>query len=123
VRVYSEDRVVRLRWVLAVVIAIAVLAAVLAVFILIDGDHLAAGIFAMVVAGLLLGAGGTALRLLPDGGRPAKIASVVTGVLCLVSGIGLAGTWLAFLLPLMGLGLLFLALLPDEVLPEDRRSR
>ncbi|HRK48261.1 MAG TPA: hypothetical protein PK324_21715, partial [Nocardioides sp.] len=67
-RVYSEDRVVRLRWVLAVVIAIAVLAAVLAVFILIDVDHLAAGIFAMVVAGLLLGAGGTALRLLPDGG-------------------------------------------------------
>jgi hypothetical protein len=36
-------------------------------------------------------------------------------VLCLLCGVALAGTWLAFLLPLMGLGLLFLALLPDEV--------
>ena len=113
--VYSEDRVGRLRLVLAVVVAIGVLAAVLAAFILADGEHRAAGVFAMVVAGLLLGAAGTALRLLPEAGRPAKIASVVTGVLCLLSGIGLAGTWLAFLLPLMGLGLLFLALLPDDV--------
>ena len=112
--VYSEDRVGRLRLVLAVVIAIAVLAAVLAAFILVEGEHRAAGIFAMVVAGLLLGAAGTALRLLPEAGRPAKIASVVTGVLCLLSGIGLAGTWLAFLLPLVGLGLLFLALIPDD---------
>jgi hypothetical protein len=39
----------------------------------------------------------------------------VTGVLCLLSGIGLAGSWLAFLLPLLGLGLLFLALINDEV--------
>ena len=39
----------------------------------------------------------------------------MTGVLCLLSGLGLAGSWLAFLLPLMGLGLLFLALVPDEV--------
>jgi hypothetical protein len=69
----------------------------------------------MVVAGLLLGSGGSALRLLGDAGRPAKIATIVTGVLCLLSGVGLAGTWLAFLLPLLGLGLLFLALLPDEV--------
>jgi drug/metabolite transporter (DMT)-like permease len=113
--VYSPDRVNRLRLVLAIVIAVAVLTAVLAAFILANGDHRAAGVFAMVVAGLLLGAGGSALKLLRDAGRPAKVATVVTGVLCLLSGVGLAGTWLAFLLPLMGLGLLFLALLPDEV--------
>jgi hypothetical protein len=113
--VYSPDRVNRLRMVLGIVIAVAVLTAVLAAFILADGDHRAAGVFAMVVAGLLLGAGGSAMKLLGNAGRPAKIATVVTGVLCLLSGVGLAGTWLAFLLPLMGLGLLFLALLPDEV--------
>jgi hypothetical protein len=105
--------------VLALVLAIGLLVAVFAAFILVDGEHRPAGVFAMVVAGLLLGASGTALRLLPDAGRAAKIATVVTGALCLLSGIGLAGTWLAFLLPLIGVGLLFLALLPDE--PEEGR--
>lgn len=112
--VYSPDRVSRLRLVLAIVIAIAVLVAILAAFILASGDNRGAGVFAMVVAGLLLGAGGSALKLLGDAGRPAKIATVVTGLLCLLSGLGLAGTWLAFLLPLIGLGLLFLALIPDD---------
>jgi drug/metabolite transporter (DMT)-like permease len=112
--VYSPDRVTRLRLVLAIVVAIGVLVAVFAAFIVVDGDHRGAGVFAMVVAGMLLGTSGTALKLLPDAERPAKIASVVTGVLCFVAGIGLAGTWLAFLLPLIGVGLLFLALLPDE---------
>jgi drug/metabolite transporter (DMT)-like permease len=113
--VYSPDRVTRLRMVLGIVVAIGVLTAILAAFILANGDHRVAGVLAMVVAGLLLGAGGSAFKLLGDAGRPAKIATVVTGVLCLVSGVALAGTWLAFLLPLMGLGLLFLALIPDEV--------
>jgi hypothetical protein len=113
--VYSPDRVSRLRMVLGIVVALAVLTGVFAAFVLTAGDHRAAGTFAMVVAGLLLGASGAALKLLSDAGRPAKIASVVTGVLCVLSGIGLAGSWLAFLLPLLGLGLLFLALIPDEV--------
>ncbi len=113
--VYSQDRVNRLRMVLWVVMAIAGLTAVLAAFILATGDHRAAGVLAMVVAGLLLGAGGSALKLLGDAERPAKVATVVTGVLCLLSGLALAGSWLAFLLPLVGLGLLFLALISDEV--------
>ncbi len=113
--VYSPDRVHRLRMVLGIVVALAVLTAVFAAFILANGDHRAAGAVAMVVAGLLLGSAGAALRLLADAGRPAKIATIVTGVLCLLSGIGLAGSWLAFLLPLLGVGLLFLALINDEV--------
>ena len=113
--VYSPDRVNRLRMVLWIVVAVAVLAAILAALILTDGDHRAAGVVAMVVAGLLLGSAGSALRLLADAGRPAKIATIVTGVLCMLSGVLLAGSWLAFLLPLMGLGLLFLALINDEV--------
>jgi len=115
--VYSPDRVNRLRMVLYLVVALGVLTAVLAAFILANGDHRAAGVLAMVAAGLLLGAAGSALRLLADAGRPARIATVVTAVLCLLCGVGLAGTWLAFLLPLLGLGLLFLALIPDEVQP------
>ena len=113
--VYSSDRVSRLRMVLGIVLVLAVLIAVLAAFILASGDHRAAGVIAMVVAGLLLGTGGTAYRLLAEAGRPAKIATVATAVLCLLSGLALAGSWLAFLLPLMGLGLLFLALISDEV--------
>jgi hypothetical protein len=66
----------------------------------------------VVVAGVLLGSSGTALRLLPQAERPAKIASIVTGVLCMVSGV-LSGSWVAFLLLLLGLGLIFLALIPD----------
>jgi len=117
--VYSPDRVGRLRLVLAIVVAIAVLVAVFAAFILAGGDDRAAGVFAMVLAALLLGASGSALRLLGAADRSAKIATVTTGVLCVLCGLGLAGTWLAFLLPLIGLGLLFLALIPDD--PEAQR--
>jgi hypothetical protein len=113
VRVYSEDRVGRLRMVLWIVFAIGVFVAVLAVLTFATGGHRSAGVAGVVVAGLLLGSSGTALRVLPDGERPAKIASVVTGVLCMVSGV-LSGSWVAFLLLLVGLGLVFLALIPDE---------
>ena len=111
--VYSEDRVHRLRMVLWIVVVIGAFVALLAVLTLTTTDHRAAGTAALVVAGLLLGSSGTALRLLPEAERPAKIAVVLTGVLCLVSGI-VSGSWVAFLLLLMGLGLIFLALLPDE---------
>ena len=110
-RVYSEDRVRRLRMVLGIVAGLGVLIAVFAAFVLASGDHRAAGVAAMVVAGVLLGSSGSA----SVSSRSAKIATVVTGAVCLLSGIGLAGSWLAFLLPLLGLGLLFLALIPDEV--------
>ena len=112
--VYSPDRVRRLRLVLAVVVVIAAFVAALAVLILLDGGHRSAGVIAVVVAVLLLGSSATALQQLTSAGRAARPATVTTGLLCLLSGIGLAGSWLAFLLPLVGLGLLFLALLPDD---------
>ena len=111
--VYSEDRVRRLRMVLWIVVAVGAFVAVLAVLILASGDDTRAGVFAVVVAGLLLGSSGTSLRLLPDAEQPAKVATVTTGVLCMVAGL-VSGTWVAFLLLLVGLGLIFLALLPDE---------
>jgi hypothetical protein len=112
--VYSEDRVGRLRMVLWIVVAIGGLVALLAVLTVAAGEHRNAGVIGVVVAGLLLGSSGTALRQLSvDPGPPAKVAVVVTGVLCMVAGV-VSGSWVAFLLLLIGLGLLFLALLPDE---------
>jgi drug/metabolite transporter (DMT)-like permease len=111
--VYSEDRVRRLRMVLWVIIAVGVFVAVLAVLTFAAGGHRSTGVFAVVVAGLLLASSGTALRLPPDAERPAKFAAVATGVLCMAAGV-LAGSWVAFLLLMIGLGLIFLALLPDE---------
>ena len=114
---YSPDRVMRLRMVLWIVVAIGMLLAVFSAFLLArGGDDRGAGIYAMVVAGVLLGSAGSALRLLAADppGRGAKIATVVTAVLVILSGLGMAGTWLAFLLPLLGVGLLFLAVIADE---------
>ena len=118
--VYSEDRVTRLRMVLWIVVGIGALVALLASLTVAAGEHRTAGVVGVVVGGLLLGSSGTALRLLPDAERPAKIAAVVTGVLCLASGV-VSGSWVAFMLLLIGLGLLFLALLPDE--PQGAASR
>jgi hypothetical protein len=112
-RVYSEDRVRRLRMVLRIVVGIGVFVAVLAMLTFAAGGHRGAGVAAVVVAGLLIGSSATALRLLPEAERPAKVASIATGVLCMVSG-ALSGSWVAFLLLLVGLGLVFLALIPDE---------
>ena len=111
--VYSEDRIRRLRMVLWIVLAIGVFVALLGVLTVAAGDHRNAGVVALVVAALLLGSSGAALRLLPDAERPAKVAAVVTGVLCMVPGV-LSGSWVAFLLLLIGLGVIFLALIPDE---------
>jgi drug/metabolite transporter (DMT)-like permease len=112
-RVYSEDRVRRLRTVLRIVAGIGVFVAVLAVLTFTAGGHRSAGVAAVVVAGLLIGSSVTALRLLPDAERGAKIASIVTGLICMVSGV-LSGSWVAFLLLLIGLGVVFLALIPDD---------
>ena len=112
--VYSEDRARRLRMVLYVVLGLGVLTVVFAAVVLADADRRAAGAFALAVGAVLVAASGTALRLLPARERPAKVATVATGVLCVLAGLALAGTWLAFLLPLLGLGVLFLALVADE---------
>ncbi len=113
VAVYSEDRVGRLRIVLWIVVVVGALVALLAVSTLVAGEHRGAGLLATVVAVILLGSSGTALRLLSDAERPAKIATIVTGALCMISG-AVSGSWIAFLLLVIGLVLLFLALLPDE---------
>lgn len=111
--VLSEDRVGRLRPVLYVVAAVALLVVVLAVVVWAQGET-AGGVVALVVGAVLLAASVSALRLLPQRSAGAKRATLATGVLCALAGLALAGSWLAFLLPLLGLGLLFLALINDD---------
>ena len=121
--VYSPDRVNRLRLVLAIVVAVAVLAARP------RGVHpgrrrrpRAPASSRWSSPALLLGSSGLPRSgCCPSAGRPAKVATIVDRrAVPAARGIGLAGTWLAFLLPLLGLGLLFLALIPDEPEARDR---
>lgn len=114
-RVFGEDRVRRLRWVVTVVLAVVGLLALLSALVLARGGDGAtlAGLIGLGCALVVGAAGGTALRLLPEAGRPAKRACVATALLTIVAGILLLGTWLAFVLPLTGVGLLFLTLVED----------
>jgi drug/metabolite transporter (DMT)-like permease len=113
VSVYTEDRVRRLRLILWVVVVIGVLVAVLAVLTVAAPEHRVAGAVGLVAAALLLASSGTALRLLADAERPAKVAAVTSGALCIVAAL-LSGGVFAFLLLPVGLGVVFLAVLPDE---------
>ena len=119
--VYSEDRVRRLRMVLWLVAAVGVLIAIAAVLTLIAGTHRGAGLIASAVAVLLLGSSGSALRLLGVAHPRAKLAVVATAVICVLSGV-ISGSWVAFLLLVVGLGLMFLGILPDEADGAGSRS-
>ena len=110
--VYSPDRVQRLRLVLYVVLAVAALLGALSALLLARGDS-GAGVPGLVVAVVVGACGANAVRLLPGGERPAKVACLVAGAVTVVAGIALAGTWLALVLPLLGVGLIFLAVVSD----------
>lgn len=114
-RVFGDDRVRRLRWVVVVLLAVVGLLALLSVLVLARGGDGAAlaGLIGLGAAVVVGAAGATALRLLPQAGRPAKRACVATALLTIAAGVLLLGTWLAFVLPLTGVGLLFLTLVED----------
>jgi hypothetical protein len=111
--VYSEDRARRLRILLLSVVALAGILAAFAVISLVaqgvDGPRVAS----LVAAGLLVASGASAVLLLKEAETPAKVGTLVTGGLCVLAGIASAGSWLSLVLPLLGLGLLFLALVAD----------
>lgn len=119
--VYSEDRVRRLRMVLWIVVAVGALIALAALITLAGGSHRGAGLIAAVVAATLLGSSGMALRLVGRSHPKARLAVVATAIICVLSGV-ISGSWVAFLLLLVGLGLMFLGLLPDEVEGAGSRS-
>jgi drug/metabolite transporter (DMT)-like permease len=114
VTVYSADRVRRLRM---IVLVVAGLGGVLAVFsfgLVFSDDNRGVGVFSLAVAAVLIAVSTTAHRRLLEGDAVAKRLTVGTGVAALVGGLLLAGTWMAFVLPLVGLATLFLALVGDE---------
>jgi hypothetical protein len=114
VTVYSEDRVRRLLFVLAVEVVLGAVLALLAASVLWSDATNMGGIVSLVASSLMLGAGGASVLLLRDAEQPAKVACIVTGAICVLAAIGSAGSILSLLLALLGLGLLLLALLPDE---------
>jgi hypothetical protein len=111
--VYSQDRVRRLRILLLLVVTVAAVLALLAVWELVANGTEEGGVASLVAAALLLGSGGSAVILLREAEKPARVACLVTGGLCVLAAIGAAGSWLSLLFPVLGLGLLFLALIPD----------
>jgi peptidoglycan/LPS O-acetylase OafA/YrhL len=114
---FSEDRVRRLRIVLLVVAAVAVLAAAdFGLGAATDGHDRGTGIFGVVV-GLVLGTAAVfTITRLPEGKR----LTVATGLLAILIGMLLLGTWSAYLLPLLGIALVFLALINDDPEPKAR---
>jgi hypothetical protein len=111
--VYTPDRVRRLRILLLIVVAVAAVLALLSLVQLADGGAGKGGLASLVAAALLLGAGSSAVILLREADKPARVACLATGGLCILAAIGAAGSWLSLLFPVLGLGLLFLALVSD----------
>lgn len=117
--VYGEDRARRLRTVLRVVLGLAVVLVALDLWAIagvgLDEDGAVGfAVLVAVVAGVLLGWAGAALRLLPQRGRGAKVAAVGTGASLLLLALPMAVTWMGFVMVPIGLVVLLLALLPDD---------
>lgn len=115
--VYSHDRVRRLRVVVWVALVVGVLLGGLAAWILAgvlpdDPDALTYAVMLTVATTAVLGSSATALRLLPTRTVQARRACVATGVV-LVPCSFLLGP-LGFVSILLGLSLLFLALIADD---------
>ncbi|MDN4174018.1 hypothetical protein QWY28_13740 [Nocardioides sp. SOB77] len=125
--VYSEDRARRLRLALYVALGVGVLVAAFAVWVLVgvlpdDGGAATYAVSLVVSALLVLGSTGLALRLLPARTAPAKRACVAVGVLLLPASV-LVGQ-LGFVAIVVGLSVLFLALIADDpALDTGRGSR
>jgi hypothetical protein len=116
VSVYSEDRERRLRWVLYVLGFVSGVTAIFGVLVAMakDGADRGPGIFVTVTGAVLLVLCLASLRVLPTRAQPAKRMAVTTGAVTLVASLLLAGTWAAYLLPVLALVLLFLALIADD---------
>ena len=120
--VYTADRVKRLRTVLWVVVGAGGLLLLLAFYILVallpdaaGDENLGSALFVVTVAGVaLLSSGFISMRMLPGPRKPAKASLVGTGITLIVVGILMNGTAIiGFVLPMLGLVVLLLALLPD----------
>lgn len=115
--VYSRDRARRLRMALWVALGVGVVVAALAVWVLVgvlpdDGDAATYAVSLVVAAVVLLGTTTLALRVLPSRTVAARRACIAVGVLLLPVSV-LVGQ-LGFVTIVVGLSVLFLALIADD---------
>jgi len=114
---YAPLRVRRIRIALGVAVALGVLAAVFAVAIATGSDEEGAGAYAAMLGVVAAGSVGWPLvtwRLLDAPDRTAKRAVILTGALLIVFAVLTSAFWLGLLYGVLGLTILFLALMSDE---------
>lgn len=114
---YAPVRVRRIRIALGVAVALGVVAAAFAVGIAIGSDEEGAGAYAAMLGVVAAGSVGwplVAWRLLDAPDRTAKRALVLTGGLLLIFAVLTSAFWLGLLYGVLGLTILFLALMSDE---------
>ena len=111
--IYSPGRAQQLRYLLwaGVILGAAFLG--LAVFALFVGGSVRFALFVAVPALLLLPSSMLTLRAMQERGRPARVGSILTGLLLVVVGLFLASAVVGILPSIVGVLLLLLALLPD----------
>lgn len=119
--VYGEDRERRIRTATRIVIGLGVLLALLGVYVLVvllsrsTGGSL--GPFLMLLllpATALLALSAVTMRLLPRRDKRTRVAACATGAAVILCSVPLSVVWLGYVMPLLGIVLLLLALIPDE---------
>lgn len=119
--IYTEDRVKRIRTVLWIVVGVGALLALLAAYTLVvlvpgsraDENYTPFSLVVAVVAVAVVGSSALSMRLLGGPRKQAKVALAGTGGALILSGILLSSAVIGYFLPLLGLAILFLALLTD----------
>ena len=112
----SADRARSIRRLLYVVLAFAVVLVVIAIPLLL-GDYERYGTIVLVVAVVLGGTGGLALRAIRAGAANARRLVLTTGVLTVVLSVPLIPIWLGLLTVIAGIGLLVVTLAPERETP------
>jgi hypothetical protein len=111
--VLSDERAKGIRRLLYVILAFTVVLVLLAVPLLL-GDYEVYGVIVVVVAVVLAGSSGLALRAIRDRAANARRLSVVTGVLLVVLSVPLMPIWVGLLTVVGGIGLLVVVLAPER---------
>ena len=117
--VYGDDRVRRLRIALGSLAGTALVGLVLGLYVLIaaesgDTDARRSGIVLSALSAVLLGASTATWGRLPRRTAGVRRAAAACGVLALLSALPTAGLILGFVWAVIGLGVVFLAIGPDE---------
>ncbi|GAB2768366.1 hypothetical protein GCM10027020_21650 [Nocardioides salsibiostraticola] len=117
--VYGDDRVRRLRIALGSLAGTALVGLVLGLYVLVagepgDADARRSGIVLAALSAVLLSAAAATWVRLPRRTAGVRRAAAACGALALLSALPTAGLILGFVWAVIGLGIVFLAIGPDE---------